>query len=136
MRRISDPDLKNRYIEQHALQEHLSTEILDALGLQIFEIGEYIYHQDDEAHTFYILVDGKKVNRPSYRVKPGMAGSIREKSRKIPMVVEGVTTLRVGLPEYLERAEESFEGKMIATPNLETIPFKTDTAGVIGFYSR
>ena len=59
MRRITDTNLKNRYIEQFFLKEHLSTEILDALELQVFEIGEYIYHQDDEAHTFYILVAGK-----------------------------------------------------------------------------
>jgi hypothetical protein len=42
----------------------------------------------------------------------------------------------VVVPEYLERAPKSFEGKMVATPNLETIPFKAETAGVIGFYSR
>ncbi len=84
----------------------------------------------------HIQVNGKKVDRPSFRIKPGMTVSIREKSRKIPMVLEGSATLRVGLPEYIERAEDAFEGKMIATPNLETIPFKTDTAGVIGFYSR
>ena len=59
MRRISDVNLKNRYIEKYALDAHLSTEILDALDLHMFEIGEFIYHQDDEAHTFYILVAGK-----------------------------------------------------------------------------
>ena len=40
------------------------------------------------------------------------------------------------MPEYLDRAANTFEGKMTATPNAETIPFKADTAGVIGFYSR
>ena len=59
MRRISDVDLKNSYIDQFSLKEHLSTEILNALNLQEFETGEYIYHQDAEAHTFYILVAGK-----------------------------------------------------------------------------
>ncbi len=59
MRRISDSKLKDRYIKQFSLQDHLSNEILNALELQLFEMGEYVYHQDEDAHTFYILVDGK-----------------------------------------------------------------------------
>jgi len=84
----------------------------------------------------HIQVNGKKVDRPSFRVKSAMVVSVREKSRKIPIILEGVTTQRGELPEYLEREPQAFEGKMVATPNLETIPFKTSTAGVIGFYSR
>ncbi len=84
----------------------------------------------------HILVNGEKVNIPSFQVKPGMAISIRERSRKIPAVMDGAENPPAVVPEYLERAPKSFEGRMTATPNLETIPFKTDTAGVIGFYSR
>ncbi len=84
----------------------------------------------------HILVDGQKCNMPSFQIKPGMVVSIREKSRKIPALAEGAASPPVAIPEYLERANDSFEGKMIANPNLETIPFKPDTAGIIGFYSR
>ena len=56
---LSDLPLKNKYITQFALQDHFSPQILNALELQLFEIGEFIYHQDDQAHTFYILVEGK-----------------------------------------------------------------------------
>ncbi len=84
----------------------------------------------------HIVVDDKKVDIPSFRVIPGMQVSIREKSRKIPMVAEGAEDLPRQLPEYLERAPKSFEGRMTAVPNLETIPFQANTAGVIGFYSR
>ena len=84
----------------------------------------------------HVMVDGKCVDRPSFQVKAGNAVSIRERSRKIPTVLEGAENPPVVLPEYLERAPKSFEGKMVATPNIETIPFKAETAGVIGFYSR
>ena len=84
----------------------------------------------------HVMVDGKCVDRPSFRVKAGNAVGIRERSRKIPTVLEGAENPPVVLPEYLERAPKSFEGKMVATPNIETIPFKAETAGVIGFYSR
>ena len=84
----------------------------------------------------HILVDGKKVDKPSFWVKPGMTVSVRERSRKVPMIVEGVENPPAAIPEYLERAPDSFEGRMVATPNIETLPFTPDTAGVIGFYSR
>jgi small subunit ribosomal protein S4 len=84
----------------------------------------------------HVVVDGVRVNKPGYRVKPGMAISIRQKSQKIPMIADGAENPYQTIPEYLERAPRAFEGKMIATPNAETMPFKPETAGVIGFYAR
>ncbi len=84
----------------------------------------------------HIRVDGKKVDKPAFTLKQGMTVSIRERSRKIGSIAEGAENPYAQLPEYLERAPQSFEGQMTATPNLETIPFQADTAGVIGFYSR
>ena len=84
----------------------------------------------------HVLVNGRKTDIPSYRVIPGDVISIREKSRKMPMIADGAENPPYQLPEYLERAPKSFEGKMIAVPNAETIPFKADTQAVIGFYSR
>ena len=84
----------------------------------------------------HILVDGKRVDRPSFRVMPGMTVSIAQKSREIPLIANGVENPPRLCPEYLERPQRSFEGKMTATPNLETIPFKADLLAVIGFYSR
>lgn len=84
----------------------------------------------------HVLVDGKTCNIPSFQVRPGMTVSIREKSRKIPMVEQGAENPPAMIPEYLERAPRSFEARMVSQPTLETIPFKADTAGVIGFYSR
>lgn len=84
----------------------------------------------------HVLINGKKVDIPSYQVKPGMVISIRDTSRKIPAIQDGAENPPSYMPAYLERAAKSFEGKMTLVPNLETIPFKADTAGVIGFYSR
>ena len=85
----------------------------------------------------HIRVDDKKVDKPSFRVMPGMTVSIREKSRKVPAITTGVESPPFQIPEYLERVAKSFEGKMVAAPNSETIPFKkADTQAVIGFYSR
>ncbi len=84
----------------------------------------------------HVLVDGKKVDIPSFRVMPGMAVSIRERSKKIPVIADGAELLPPVMPLYLQREARSFEGRMTALPNAETLPFKADTAGIIGFYSR
>ena len=84
----------------------------------------------------HILVDGKKVNVPSFQVKPGMVVSVRERSRKIPMVEEGAEHPPAQMPEYLERMAKAFDGKMAATPNQETIPVQMNMLHIIGFYSR
>jgi small subunit ribosomal protein S4 len=81
-------------------------------------------------------VNGEKVNIPSFHVKQGMTVAIREKSRKVPGIADGAESPPAVIPEYLERSARSFEGTMVGTPNLETIPFKANLAGVIGFYSR
>jgi small subunit ribosomal protein S4 len=84
----------------------------------------------------HIIVNGKKVDVPSFRVMPGMAISVRESSKQMPMIADGAENLPAVMPEYLERQYKSFEGRMTALPNADTIPFKADTAGIIGFYSR
>ena len=84
----------------------------------------------------HILVDGKKCNVPSATLKPGATISIRERSRKIPMIAEGSEHPPRELPEYYAREAKSFEGKMVATPNAETSPVEMDTLSIIGFYSR
>jgi small subunit ribosomal protein S4 len=84
----------------------------------------------------HVLVNGKKVTIPSCRVMPQAAVAIAEKSRKIPMIANGAQASHHPIPEFLDRAPDSFEGRMSATPNPETIPFRADMLAIIGFYSR
>jgi small subunit ribosomal protein S4 len=108
---------------------------LDAI---VYRLGyaQSIFQARQLVNHGHFLINGKKVDIPSFQVKEGMVISVREKSKKVPGIAAGAEEVPHTLPEYLERAEKSFEAKMTAVPNLETIPFKADTAGVIGFYSR
>ena len=72
----------------------------------------------------------------SMRAARQLVSHCREKSRKMPMIANGVESPHTMIPEYLERPSDSFEGKMVATPIPDTIPFKVDTQAIIGFYSR
>ncbi|MEM8533097.1 MAG: Crp/Fnr family transcriptional regulator [Chloroflexota bacterium] len=59
MRIINDDYLKKQFITQYTLSNHFPIQIIDAFELNFFEKGEYIYHQDGQVDTFYLLVDGK-----------------------------------------------------------------------------
>jgi small subunit ribosomal protein S4 len=99
------------------------------LGRSINQARQFIVHG-------HIFVNGKKVDKPSFMVKPGMEISVREESRKIPVLVEAAENPPAVIPQYLERGAGAFEGKMVGTPTVDAIPFKPDVAAVIGFYSR
>jgi len=69
----------------------------------------------------HVLVDGKKVNRRSFRVKPGMVVSIKPSSQKMKPVVESLDNPSKELPEYLSLDREKFSGTLLAVPMLEQI---------------
>ena len=69
----------------------------------------------------HVYVDGKKVDRRSFLVKPGMEISIREKSRKMQSIIDSMETAAQPLPDYFELDKDNFKGKMTMEPNLEQI---------------
>lgn len=85
----------------------------------------------------HIKINGKRVDRPSYIVKPGMNISIREKSCETDWIRERLeeATHRV-TPEYLENDLGKASGKMIAAPTSNDLPFDCDLQQVVEYYSQ
>lgn len=71
----------------------------------------------------HILVDGKKVDRRSFQVKPGMVISIKEKSRKMKAINESLDGASRAVPEYLSLARDQFSGQLMAAPLQEQMPW-------------
>lgn len=69
----------------------------------------------------HILVDGKKVDRRSFQVRPGMEISIKQKSRTVKSIVEALETSTHALPTYLELNKEQFTGRLLVRPELDQI---------------
>lgn len=69
----------------------------------------------------HILVDGKKVDRRSFYVRPGMEISIREKSRKMKAVVDALETSVQTTPTFLELDKDNFRGKLLVAPELDQV---------------
>lgn len=69
----------------------------------------------------HILVNGKKVDRRSFRVRPGMEITIKEKSRKIKSVNEALELASQNVPEYLSLEKDKFSGKLMMKPQIDQI---------------
>lgn len=69
----------------------------------------------------HILVDGKKVDRRSFQVAPGMKISIKEKASKIPAVQQALSNSSISLPEYLTFDPKKLEGELTKTPEIDQV---------------
>jgi len=83
----------------------------------------------------HILVNGKKVNIPSYRVQPGDVISVREKSQSLDIVKDALAA-RTFLPSYLSFDENKLEGTYIRLPEREELTSEINETFIVEFYSR
>lgn len=87
-------------------------------------------------HAHY-LVNGNKVDIPSYLLKPGDVVSIKAKSRdseKIKVVVENNASRPV--PAWLDLNRETLEAKVVALPTREQIANDVEEHLIVEFYSK
>lgn len=69
----------------------------------------------------HVLVNGKKVDRRSFQVKPGMTISIRPKSQGIAIIKQALESSRE-VPSYLSSESVAFSGQFILVPEIDQIP--------------
>ncbi len=84
----------------------------------------------------HILLNNKKVNIPSQSVKENDVISLREESRKNPMLVSNFQELHPFNLSYLEKTPEQFSGKLLRYPLREEIPVDINEILVIEHYSK
>ena len=86
----------------------------------------------------HILVNGQRVNIPSYSVNDGDVIEIKEKSKQLQVVLEGLQSSERDVPEYLTVDVKAVKGTFVRTPQFMEVPYPTQMEPnlVIEFYSR
>ena len=85
----------------------------------------------------HFMVNGVKVNIPSFQVKPGDVIELREKSRKVTRIVEALDAAgRRGLPAFLDLDKDNFKGTVTSLPKREDIAQTINEQLIVEFYSR
>ena len=65
----------------------------------------------------HFLVNGRKVNIPSYQVRPGDVIEVREKSREVVRINEALDgVMRRGIPSWVELERDAFKGTVKTLP--------------------
>lgn len=86
----------------------------------------------------HVKVNGRRVNIPSYLVNEGDVIEVREKSREMLLVLEGIESPERDVPDYLSVDYDKMRGTFVRTPKLADVPYPVQMEPhlVIEFYSR
>ena len=85
----------------------------------------------------HFTVNGKRINIPSYQVRPGDVIEVREKSRKIQKIVDALTNVdRVPRPAWLELDKEAMRGKISQAPTRSDVSSDIDEQLIVELYSK
>jgi ribosomal protein S4, bacterial/organelle type len=86
----------------------------------------------------HIKVNGRRVNIPSFQVKPGDLIEIKEASRQLEVVLVATQLAERDVPDYIEADHNKMSAKLTRVPSLGEVPYPVQMEPnlVIEFYSR
>jgi small subunit ribosomal protein S4 len=86
----------------------------------------------------HVLVNGKRVNIPSYRVKEGDVVEVRQKSKQLASVLEAVSLAERDVPDYLDVDHSKMTAAFTRTPGLSDVPYPVQMEPnlVIEYYAQ
>ncbi len=97
----------------------------------VFAARQFVNHK-------HVTVNGKVVNIPSYRVKIGDVIQVREKSRKLAVVMESMQKAERDIPSYMSLDKDNFSIKVTIKPSFAEVPYAVEMQPhlITEFYSR
>lgn len=86
----------------------------------------------------HVLVNGRRVNIPSFQVKVGDVIEVRQKSKQMALVLEAIASGERDIPDYLNVDTSALKGSFVRVPLLADVPYPVQMEPnlVIEFYSR
>ncbi len=85
----------------------------------------------------HFRINGKKVDIPSYLLRPEDVISVRERSRTVQRIKDAIETAKQrGIPRWLELNSEQFTGKVLAVPEREEIIAPIREQLIVELYSK
>ena len=117
----------NEILMQHIEMRLDATVYHSGIAPTIFAAKQFVAHR-------HILVDGKIVDRPSFRLKPGQVVSIN--AEKSPKVAEIARDVNSTIPPYYETNKEELKVTVLREPMIEEIPVQVEAMRVVEYYAR
>jgi len=97
----------------------------------IFAARQFVNHG-------HVLVNGKRVNIPSFRVKEGDVIEVREKSKQLAIVLEAVSLQERDVPDYVSADHSKMTAEFTRTPGLSDVPYAVQMEPnlVVEYYAK
>jgi small subunit ribosomal protein S4 len=86
----------------------------------------------------HVQVNGRRLNIPSYQVKPGDVVTVKEASRQLEVVLVATQLAERDVPDYIEVDHAKMTAKLTRKPGLSEVPYPVQMEPnlVVEFYSR
>lgn len=84
----------------------------------------------------HVLVDGKRVNIPSYRLRKGQKITLSAKGKRMIVVQHNLDTIDRSVPPWLERASDKFEVTVLNEPLRDHIDVPVNEQQIVELYSK
>ena len=112
------------------LESRLDATVLRAgFARTIYQARQFVTHQ-------HVLVNGRRVDRPSYRLRPGDWISVAERSRAKEPFQVAASGAHADPPAYLEVRLADLVARVERTPSREEVPVVCEEQLVVEYYSR
>jgi len=97
----------------------------------IFAARQFVNHG-------HVMVNGQRVNIPSYRCRPGDVIELREKSKQMALVLEATQLAERDVPDYIDADHNKMVATFARVPALGDVPYPVlmEPNLVVEFYSR
>lgn len=105
----------------------------------VFRLGFAVTRREARQYVGHghFVVNGKKVNVPSYLVRAGDTVELKDKSRKNPNINEALDSIaRKGIPGWLELRRDEFKGVVVNLPSREDITEPIQEQLIVELYSK
>jgi small subunit ribosomal protein S4 len=133
-----------RYFHKAAKRKGVTGEVL----LQLLEtrLDNIVYRMGFAPNRRYarqlvnhghFRVNGRKVNIPSYNLRPGDIVEVKESSRDMGIIKDSLSKIEQrGMLSWIEVDFKNFKGKIVQIPTREEIPLPAQEQLIVELYSK
>ncbi len=84
----------------------------------------------------HFLLNGKRANIASIKLKVGDEVSVRERSRSMPVIVNSAAAPSLERPEWIAYDHTAFSAKVTRSPEADEVPFPVEVHLVVEHYAK
>jgi small subunit ribosomal protein S4 len=114
------------------LERRLDTTVYRAKFVPtVFAARQFVNHG-------HVKVNGRRVNIPSFRLKPGDVVEVKEASKQLALVMESTALAERDVPDYIEVDHNKMTAKLARIPQFNEVPYAVmmEPHLVVEYYSR